>query len=92
VESRAIQHHWIFGLSRLQGLSLRSPRDVLSCLTSQVHEGYQQACGLNVDAILKDIEAARRAYPGYKVVVTGHSLGGEEYALLGTRHWPDNFL
>ncbi|KAB5558243.1 Alpha/Beta hydrolase protein [Coniochaeta sp. 2T2.1] len=49
-----------------------------------VHEGYQEACGLNVDSIIKDIRAAWVAYPGYKVVVTGHSLGGAEVALCGT--------
>ncbi|OIW33823.1 alpha/beta-hydrolase [Coniochaeta ligniaria NRRL 30616] len=55
-----------------------------SCQDCKVHEGYQEACGLNVDSIVKDIEAAWRSYPGYKVVVTGHSLGGAEVALCGT--------
>ncbi|KAH8910045.1 alpha/beta-hydrolase [Coniochaeta sp. PMI_546] len=54
------------------------------CQDCKVHEGYQQACGLNVDNIVQGIEAAWRLYPGYKVVVTGHSLGGAEVALCGT--------
>jgi hypothetical protein len=49
---------------------------------------------VNVDSILKDIKTAWLSYPGYKVVVTGHSLGGQlaGLPLNETRIWQTGFL
>lgn len=41
-----------------------------------MHTGFYGSWGEVETAVLDAVEAAKAAHPGYKVVVTGHSLGG----------------
>jgi len=43
---------------------------------SKVHTGFQYAYNVVAATVLKQVKAQVAAYPSYKVIVTGHSLGG----------------
>ena len=41
-----------------------------------MHAGFKVAWEEIRDTVVENVEAARAAYPSYKTVFTGHSLGG----------------
>lgn len=42
----------------------------------KVHSGFQFAYNVVADTVLKHAKAQSARYPSYRIVVTGHSLGG----------------
>ncbi|KJZ74997.1 hypothetical protein HIM_05483 [Hirsutella minnesotensis 3608] len=50
-----------------------------------VHSGFSDAWGEVSDAVVKAVWAARRSYPRFRVVTTGHSLGAA-VATIATAH------
>ncbi|KAF7597420.1 hypothetical protein BBP40_003667 [Aspergillus hancockii] len=53
------------------------------CLNCTVHAGFLTSWLNTRMIILSHVSTAREHYPGYKVVVVGHSLGGAVAALAG---------
>ncbi|KAA8909556.1 Alpha/Beta hydrolase protein [Sphaerosporella brunnea] len=46
------------------------------CSGCKIHEGFYSAYQDEADVIIPALTALRKQYPSYKVVATGHSLGG----------------
>ncbi|KAJ5223285.1 hypothetical protein N7468_007827 [Penicillium chermesinum] len=58
--------------------------DVDLCDGCQAHSGWWSAWGSGANDITAQVQSAQSTYPGYKLVVTGHSLGGAIAALGGS--------
>lgn len=73
-------------MSRLYGMFTIASWDQtvwsLWLMSGQVHEGFQLACSRNIDTILTDLKVLKKNYPDYKIMITGHSLGGMTLLLL----------
>jgi triacylglycerol lipase len=54
------------------------------CTGCDVHSGFWKAWETVADDVTAKIDSAQSTYPGYQLVVTGHSLGGALAALAGT--------
>jgi alpha-beta hydrolase superfamily lysophospholipase len=54
------------------------------CSGCGVHQGFWDDYQTVASALKKQIDSAQKAYPGYALVVTGHSLGGALAMLCGT--------
>lgn len=50
-----------------------------------VHEGFYKAMQDNANIVNEVVAKAASLYPSYRIVTTGHSLGGAIAALLGTQ-------
>ena len=47
-----------------------------SCLLCQVHAGFYASYLLTKVGVFNAIDQARKKFPKYRLIVTGHSLGG----------------
>lgn len=54
------------------------------CSGCEAHSGFLESWEVVADGLTSKIEAAQTIYPGYTLVVTGHSFGGALAALGGT--------
>ncbi|CAO3614382.1 unnamed protein product [Mucor hiemalis] len=50
---------------------------------AKVHKGFYRAYQEAIGYFFKDMQEQIKAYPGYKIVITGHSLGGAQAVLAG---------
>lgn len=72
--SRTISN-WIANLD-----FVKSPSSL--CSGCEVHSGFWEAWQTAASTLQSKIDSAMQSYPGYQLVVTGHSLGGA-LAVLG---------
>jgi triacylglycerol lipase len=54
------------------------------CSGCQVHQGFWDDYQTVASTLNTQIDSAQKTYPGYALVVTGHSLGGALAMLCGT--------
>jgi alpha-beta hydrolase superfamily lysophospholipase len=54
------------------------------CRGCEVHQGSLDDFQTVASTLKTQIDSAQKAYPGYALVVTGHSLGGALAMLCGT--------
>ncbi|CAI6341608.1 unnamed protein product [Periconia digitata] len=59
------------------------PADPPKCANCTVHTGFYSSWLNTRKAILPDLTAAIEKYPGYKLVLVGHSLGGAVATIAG---------
>lgn len=54
------------------------------CSGCEVHQGFWDDYQTVASTLKTQIDTAQKSYPGYALVVTGHSLGGALAMLCGT--------
>ena len=68
--------NWIDDFDALQIPYVTQNNDSTECQDCYVHEGFSYAWGTVAETTIADVKELKFKFPDYRVVVTGHSLGG----------------